>query len=422
MLHFIYKGIIRDRSRSILPVLVSMAGVFLLFLGDCTIMGFQESLVKSNANFDTGHVKIVSHAYAQKIKSKPLELALEISPQFLNDLKKSFPGFRWTKRTNFGGLLDLPDAKGETRAQAPVIIMAMDFLGKDSVEAENLNIAKSLKTGHLIRKSGQILVSRHLAFSLGIKLKDLATVFCTTVDGASTTGNFHIAGTVNFGIAMLDKRTILMDISDADYLLDMQDYAAELLGFRKIGFDRQILKKRKIAFNQKYQSKDKYRPYMLTLGDQNNLGLTMDIQERVIGFFLFFFVFLMTLVLWNAGLINGLRRYSEIGVRLAIGERRSHIIFSMLTESLITGIIGTILGIISGFIVAYYLQEVGIDYTDLMKDISMMVESVVRTRISARAFWLACIPGFFASFLGMLMACIGIYFRETATLFKELET
>ena len=39
---------------------------------------------------------------------------------FVPDLMSAYPDFRWTRRTSFGGLLDIPDSKGETRAQSPV--------------------------------------------------------------------------------------------------------------------------------------------------------------------------------------------------------------------------------------------------------------------------------------------------------------
>ena len=51
----------------------------------------------------------------------------------------------------------------------------------------------------------------------------------------------------------------------------------------------------------------------------------------------FIFVLSMSLVLWNAGLLGGLRRYTEFGTRLAIGEDYSHIYKTMIYESVLIG-------------------------------------------------------------------------------------
>lgn len=37
------------------------------------------------------------------------------------------------------------------------------------------------------------------------------------------------------------------------------------------------------------------------------------------------FIVAMSIVLWNAGLMGSLRRYGEIGIRLAMGEDKRHL-------------------------------------------------------------------------------------------------
>ncbi|MFC1743698.1 ABC transporter permease [Candidatus Riflebacteria bacterium] len=422
MIPFIFKGIIRDKSRSIFPVLVACAGVFLCFLGICLMDGMMESMFHTTAHFDTGHVKIVSHAYAQEIDARPLELSMAVQGEFLHKLKEDYPGYHWTKRVVFGGLLDIPNKKGETRAQGPAAAFGMDFLSENSRTVKNLKLQESLRSGRLIQNPGEILVSHHLAKKLGIKPGESATFFCTTVEGGSTSGNFKVVGFVSFGISMLDRTSVLMDIKDADFLLDMEEYSAEILGFRRDGYHRTRCSKFSKAFNNKYRSDDPYRPHILALDEQNNLKSLLDMNDKVGFIIMGIFIFLMVLVLWNAGLINGLRRYSEIGVRLAIGERRRHIVSSILIESLMTGTIGSIIGIVLAIPAVYYLQEVGIDYSSEMENISIMMQSVMKAKFSFFSFWSSMIPGVFSSFVGMFIASLGIYDRDTSTLFKELET
>ena len=422
MFRFLLKGIYRDRSRSIFPVIVCAAGVFMVFFGSCFLEGTMENFISANANLSTGHVKVVSYAYGQEKGSASLELAMELEEGFLDKLNTEYPQFRWTKRTNFGGLLDIPDEKGETRAQSPASCLAIDLISPNSVEAKELNLEKALQEGRLPKEKNEILLSANLAKRLGAKLGERVTILTSTVDGATTAGNFIIVGFIRLGIPMLDRSTAIVDVAGADYLLDMEDYASEIYGLAHNGFDRGLIEKTAKKFNGQVKSRDQYRPYMLTMMQQNNTEAMLSKMNLAISFVSFLFVFLMTLVLWNAGLISGIRRFSEVGVRLAIGERRRHIILSMLFESIITGVIGTILGILLALPLVYYVQEVGIDYSHSFKDFSMMMSGVMRTKITTKSFVNACVPGVLASFLGMLMASWAIYQRKTASLFKELET
>jgi putative ABC transport system permease protein len=424
MNYFIIKGLLRDRSRSVFPVLVTAAGVFIAFLGLCFLRGMLEDLIQCNAWFDTGHVKIVSKAYSEDIQIRPLELYMDHSARDLsNRLSDHFPGFTWTKRLHFGGIIDIPDDQGHTFSQALTGAMAIDFLSTKSPWAKRLNIQKSLKKGACITEKNHILISKRLAQELKVKPESRATLICNTSQGASCSANFIISGIIEFGISSLDRGMILMDIDSAESFLDMKENrTAELLGFRQQGYDNKLIDSMVKKFNSGTDyTQNKFAPYALGLEDQNNLKEILSITRKMNFIAVGVFVFLMTLVLWNAGLISGLRRYSEIGVRLAIGEKRRHIILSMLAESLFTGLAGTLIGIAAAFPLVYYLEKHGIDYTEQMKNISIMVNSVVRAKITLKSAFLAMVPGLFSSFLGMMIASLGILKRQTASLFKELE-
>jgi putative ABC transport system permease protein len=130
----------------------------------------------------------------------------------------------------------------------------------------------------------------------------------------------------------------------------------------------------------------------------------------------------MSLVLWNAGLIGSLRRHGEYGLRLAIGEDKGHVYRSMMAESLLIGILGSIAGTALGLALSYYLQVKGIDISSMMKNITMMMPTVLHSQITPVSFIIGFIPGLLASVSGTAIAGLRIYKRQTSQLFKELET
>ena len=151
MIRFLFKGLIRDRSRSLFPVLTVMAGVMLTVVMYSWIQGTETDMISSNANFNTGHVKIMSRAYARESEQIPNDLALMDIRQLLNSLVQDFPQMVWTPRIRFGGLLDVPDEKGETKAQGPVAGLAVDLLSDGNIETDILNLQKALVRGRLPR-------------------------------------------------------------------------------------------------------------------------------------------------------------------------------------------------------------------------------------------------------------------------------
>ena len=136
------------------------------------------------------------------------------------------------------------------------------------------------------------------------------------------------------------------------------------------------------------------------------------------------FLIIVTIVLWNMGLMNGLRRHGEFGLRLAIGESKGDVYRSMILESLIIGFTGTILGTGIGLMLTYYVQEYGIDYSEVISSMStssMVMPNIFYAQITPELYYIGFIPGVIATVLGTMLSGIAIYKREMAQLFKELE-
>jgi len=424
MIKFLLKGLIRDRTRSLFPTLIVLAGVALTVLLFNWMNGVKNNFIQVSAKFSTGHVKIMSRAYAEEADQIPNDLALSGMESLQRELRRDFTGLIWTPRIRFGGLLDIPDEHGETRAQGPVAGLAVDLFSTSSPERNILNIEKSIVRGRLPEKRGEILISDEFADKLDIQLGETATLISSTMYGSMATANFTVVGTIRFGISAMDRGAMLADISDIQYALDMQDTVGEMLGF----FDDFLYyddKAEKItaAFNTHYmKTDDEFSPMMITLRSQNGLGEYFDMVSSISSAGLSIFVMAMSIVLWNAGLMGNLRRYGEIGVRLAIGEDKGHIYRSMIAESLMVGCIGSILGTALGLAISYYLQVKGINISYLMKNASMMVSDVWRAQVTPTSYVIGFIPGLLATLLGTSISGIGIYKRQTSILMKELET
>jgi putative ABC transport system permease protein len=423
MMTFLIKGLLRDRSRSLFPIIMVSAGVFLSVLLYSFIKGAIGGMVETSAKFESGHVKVTTRAYDVLSEQVPNDLALLGVGALLDDLKETYPRMTWTARIEFGGLLDIPDEAGETRAQGPVFGMGIDLLNPQSLETAILNLKKSIVRGRLPAHPDEILISDTFARKLGLKVGQPATLISVTMNGAMAVHNFKVAGTVLFGMAALDKHTIVADLQDVRRALDMADGAGEVLGFSSdMIYDDTHMKEMAKTFNARASNPaDEFSPIMVALAQRGLLSEMLQMANGAGAIMVAVFMFAMAIVLWNAGLMNGIRRYGEVGVRLAMGEPKGRIYRAMIFESIVIGIIGSIAGTILGLALSYWMQYHGFDFGSMMQKATILTSNVVRAQVTVVSYYIGFFPGVLASMLGTLFAGIGIYRRQTSQLFRELE-
>ena len=484
MIRFLAKGLVRDRSRSIFPLLAIIITVTLVIFGIGFMEGAMNNFLQSTAVISSGHVKVVTKAYKKESNQLPNDLALFDTKNIIQTLSDMYPDYFWTPRITFGGLLDVPDENGETKEQAPVFALGIDFFSEKSRQVEIWELEKCLISGRLPKDRDDALVSTKLAKQLGIGSGSSITLIGSTMDNAFTTYNFNVVGTFNLYKGQTDRQMMLVDISGARQALDMEDAASEILGYHNSLYyhDEEAVTIRKhfnitysdsiaqilrneeskdilsymngwneintieksklpqqrsnaLFDNQMYDNSEEwgelsvedpsiYTPTMVALRDDSQLATMVDFSNVALGVMAGIFLVIVMIVLWNMGLMNGLRRYGEIGLRLAIGESKGQVYRSMVNEAVLIGFVGTLIGTIFGISLTYYVQEFGIDYSEAINQLSttMVMPNVFYAKVTPELYYIGFIPGVLATVLGTMLAGLAIYKREMSQLFKELET
>ena len=427
MIKFLTKGILRDRSRSLFPVIVVTLTVAMIVLFQGFLTGIMNGMFLDSAVVSTGHVKIMTKAYHEENQLLPNDLALLDTEKLVRELNQEYPDYFWTPRITFGGLLDVPDENGETHAQGPVYALGIDFLSLDSRQIEIWKLERRLVTGRLPENANEVLLGTKLAGRLGLSSGESVTLIGSTMYNAFTTYNFTVVGTFKLNLGPVDRHMMLVDISGARLALDMENAASEILGYtNSLYYEDQAAVAMRTEYNINHKdSTDIFSPIMMALRDANQMGTMVDFSNAAMAIMLVIFLVIVMIVLWNMGLMNGLRRYGEIGMRLAIGESKSQVYRSMIVESVIIGFIGTVIGTAMGLGITYYMQEVGLDYSAAMESLSstdIIMSNVFYAQMTPELYFIGFIPGVLATVLGTMMAWRAIYKREMAQLFKELET
>jgi putative ABC transport system permease protein len=423
MIKFLYKGLLRDKNRSLYPIIVVALGVWLVVFFQAYINGFMGEWIDSSARFETGHVKIMTRAFEENSNQNPNDLAIIGIDEIKHQLTQDYPDMVWVERIHYGGLFDVPDEQGETRSQSPIFGYGVDLLSPGTTEITRMNIENALTRGKMPEKPGEILISDNLATKLGIEMGGNATLLSSTMFGSMAMHNFIVSGTLTFGMQALDRGAMIADINDIQLALDMEDAAGQILGYLPNNiYDIEQAEIIKQKFNNTYtDTENEFSPIMVQLKDIGMLGDYLYLTSSFSVILSTIFIVLMSIVLWNVGLLGGIRRYGEVGLRLAIGEPKGHIYRSMIYESILIGIIGSAIGTALGLVFAYWLQVKGINIGDMMKNSTMLFPGVIHAKITSDTYYLGFIPGVFSMVLGTMLSGIGIYRRQTAQLFKELE-
>lgn len=431
MIRWMIQGILRDKSRSLFPFLIVTVGVALMI----GLLGFMDgifmNLIDTTAHLDTGHLRFVNKPFYEEEHLNPLDRALVAQKETRKWLEANGdPRIEWSPRIRWGAILDVPDEQGNTRSQTPITGIALDLLDPQSPERGRMNLQASVIAGRIPEESHGMLVGYQLAETLGLNPGDTVTLLGQTFDGGLATDNYTVSGLIRFGVTAMDKKMVLIDLADAQRTFYMDDMVTDWLGFlpKSVPYEDYEIIKREIQQRlpewlkhppASWQADD--MPIILSIMDQRNIGEITRKFELISGVIIIIFTFLMVLVLWNAGLLNSIHRYGEMGLRLAMGETHKHLVGSLVVEAFAVGVLGSIAGCVAGGLVVYYLQEVGVDMGDAMAKSGLMISDVARGRLSVEGFVRGIVPGMTASVAGSFIASLAIFKRSTANLFRELE-
>ncbi|HEY5591161.1 MAG TPA: FtsX-like permease family protein [Paludibacter sp.] len=422
MIKFLLNGLLRDKTRSLLPIIVVSFGVMMTVFLQSYMSGIFADSIETTAKFSSGHVKVLTVAYKDNQSQLPNDYAIIGIHDVMKKLKTTYPDMNWTDRIQFGGLLDSPDSAGLTRSQGNVMGMGIHLLGNQD-EINRMDLKSKLFSGRFPQKRREILITDELFKKMNLKLGDPVTLISNSMYGDMAMYNFVVCGTIHFGTPALDKGMIMADIEDIRVALNMEDAAGEVLGFfNDSPYVDSKAKELSSEFNKVNTKKsDQFSLSMLSMSGIGGMDFMIAYSENAQYLIIFIFVFAMSIVLWNAGLVGGLRRYGEFGLRMAIGESKHEIYRSLIGESLLVGLIGSVIGISIGLVFSWLMQHYGIDTSKMMQNSNMMLPSVFRAQITTTTYFIGFIPGVLSTVIGSMLAGIGVYKRQTANLFKELE-
>jgi putative ABC transport system permease protein len=344
-----FRNVFRNRRRTVMTLIMVGGGVAGLLLVGGFFARMFWGLRESTINDGLGHIQIFTAEHFNREEKHVLDTGID----------------NWRK------VAATISTGGHVRGVAPRIefygmlsngVKSSVFMGSavDPVAEKSLGFSARLAKGRDLgtKSSGEIeaLIGTGVARSMNVNVGDGLTILAVTSDGALNGIDVQIVGIVNTGFKEVDDRYLRITLPSAQRLLQSDrvtnlvvgldatentDQVAALLAPRLNGLPQQLVLKKWVDLANYYkQVRSLFSTIFVFLG------------------FIVFFMVLMSSV--NTLLMSMFERTREIGTMLAMGTPRSWIMALFVLEATLLGVLGAIVGVAGGNLLAVLLNHSGI--------------------------------------------------------------
>lgn len=363
------RNVRRNLRRSLLTVAAIAFGLFCLIIFQALKAGLHHEMVASTVQLDAGSFQIHStHYRPNRVALSPLPDA----PGLLNQLDQ----------------LELTYAP---RLKAPALVIgpggsaSVLLSGVDPVREARLTlIAGQLQRGHYLDQPQDLLVGAELAEALEVKVGDELKLMVRSLLGSPAAKRFRVGGIFRTGLASFNRGQLFLPLPAAQQLLQAGGLVSEVAVLVPSGQEAaQAARISSLLDAERYRvdSWDRIAPDVSQLIELN------DGTMRLLVLIIFFIV---ALGITNTMTMTVYERYREFGILAAIGLRPAGIVRLVVSEALLLGLCGALLGGLVGWLACLYLAGQGLDLTALTSANRYFATShVLHAMLLPRDFWIA---------------------------------
>ena len=328
-LQMAWRNVIRHKRRSFTAIVIIALGYYAL----ATMAGFAlftyNSLAKFSANA-TGHITVAHPDYFEKSEDVSMQYGIG---DWQKDYKTMLADSRVRKiipHVRFSGLISNGD-KSE--------IYSGDGTSVAGMRTQALSL--ELIEGRMFAKQSdtmEIVIGTRLRDFLKLNLGDMVTIMSTDVEGVLNAKDAIVVGTVDTGVPDVNRM----------FVATHYQYAQQLLVTDKISYLSVMLKDEPYTAPVMAEFGKKYGHYKLTGWKELAFvykGVKM-LYDNIFSAMSFLIILVVFASINNAVSMSVLERIREIGTMRAMGVYPSSVVKNFITESIILGSLGSIIGIL----------------------------------------------------------------------------
>ncbi len=338
-------------------------GLAIFIFIDSWLLGAQRESERNLIWYETSSARVLNQQYWEEKDQLPLKYVIE-NPEAVTDRLQEL-NIPAAPRIVFGGELIVRENPFEQDGSLPVKIFAIDPEKDNRVFRFNETIkeGRSLKSGE-----ENILMGAWMAEDLGAEIGYPLTILTTTRDGYIQTIDVKIVGIINCPNPVINRSSIFLPLDIADRYLEMHGAITEINLKLPERADADLM----ASSIEKELGTDfpglEILSWKTLAGDFVALAGMKQSATRMILFLVFIIV---AVGVSNTMLMAIYERFRELGMMRALGMKDSQIRLAFLFESGGIGLIGSVLGILLGTILCFWIINRGIDLTFMSRNMDI---------------------------------------------------
>lgn len=377
------KNLRRNPRRTAVAVGMVSFGIIAFMLAGGFITWIFKEIREATIHSQLGHIQVVAKDYLIKGVADPYAFLIPDKSEARAIVESTPDIFVVAPRLSINGLISLNDVTlpflGEGVSPSPEkhLSSRMEIIAGQNLEGDN---------------DRTVILGEGLAKALDAKPGDTVVLVATTATGSSNAVELVVTGifvtmykdyddiAIRFPIAIAQKLGRVSGATSWTVLLNKNESVDAALRFLRERLDTSqydVIPWTDLA--------DFYNKTVALFGKQ------VSVVKIIIGL-------IIILTILNTQMMSVLERTTEIGTSLAIGHRSSFVLRLFLTEGLIIGVTGGVIGVFGGISIGHLISEIGIPMPPPPGMAhGYLGQILISPGLAADAFFLAIITTLFAS-------------------------
>ncbi len=339
------RNILRQKSHTKMTLATIIFGVMGIILTGGWVNDIFVKLGEALIHSQSGHIQIYKKNYYAEGARSPERFQITDPEKIKRDIGTNNSVDNVMSRLNFSGLLN------NGHSDLPII-----GVGIEPKLENKLGSSVTMIAGHKLTDQDKfgITIGQGVAETLKLTPGDYVTLLINTYEGALNSLDLKIIGVFQSFSNEYDARAIRIPLNAAQ----------ELLGTDSVNAIVILLKTTKDTDKITSSLKNEFTSLGLEIKTWIELneyyGKVVELYKSQFGVLQIIILIMVLLSVANSVNMSIFDRTGEFGTMMALGNRSNHIFQLIVSECILLGLIGCIIGIVLGLITAHIISSIGI--------------------------------------------------------------
>jgi putative ABC transport system permease protein len=343
LLKIAWRNIWRNARRSLIVIISIVVGLVAILLNDALSIGMIQQIFDNQIRSHVSYLQIHAKGFNE---NKVIQNRIA-RPDTVEPLLKEDPEVQAYSRrvVTFGLVSSASNSSG-----------SMLIGVEPDREAQVTSIRASIIQGHyLTGKRHEIIIGKSMAEKLGVSVGGKLVGMASMVSGAVGSDLFRVVGIFETVSSEFNKSFVYISLENAQEMLEL---GASVSEFAIITHNRERVEPLKHRLAARLGPGFEVLSYAdllpLMIAEMEMYKETAYVVYVIVGLAMIFGII-------NAMLMSVFERIHEFGVLMAMGMKNTRLFLLVLTEAVLLGVAGTLVGLLLGLAVYFPLAATGIN-------------------------------------------------------------